>query len=259
MYLTWRPGWPHLRSERVRGPLGYLLPWPLRQTLSQNIPLMISSSQSGRVSTLFRGGEDVKGRQHLLLCCLVELSAPRSSTPAFERTHSLTSSRDDWATHPTNPAGGCCRGCHSVGGGEGLESARRQRAGLAPARACLAGLPISHWNSSRLRGGGGSWDSWERDSERRPGSGSGQLSLSYSLNLISESPCPGRQRRGGRASEQKLNENSTPLSACPKGNDDNLRNAILVLVCKALGLDITTIPIHNRWVEFIWIYRRIWI
>ena len=36
-------------------------------------------------------------------------------------------------------------------------------------------------------------------------------------------------------------------SARPKGNDENLRNAILV--CRAFGLDIV-FPIHNRWVEF---------
>ena len=59
-----------------------------------------------------------------------------------------------------------------------------QDACLALARACLASLPLSPWKLGRqalgvARGGG---RSWERDSDCRPGSGSGQLSLSYSLN-----------------------------------------------------------------------------
>ena len=90
---------------------------------------------------------------------------------------------------------------------------------LAPARACLAGLPTtSHtlksdspdlWSCTGRRAGGGSW---ERDSERRPGSCSGKLSRSYSFNLISKSPGPGRKRW---ASEQELNENSNPVHWVP--------------------------------------------
>ena len=55
--------------------------------------------------------------------------APAQSC-AFERTNAFTSSHD-WVTHPTNFAGG---GCHCVGGGEGLESARKSM--IAGGRIC---------------------------------------------------------------------------------------------------------------------------
>ena len=158
MYLTWRPGWPHLRSERVCGPLGYLLPWPLRQTLSQNIPLMISSSQSGRVSTLFRGGEDVKGRQHLLVCCLVELSAP-AEQHASVWANPFLDLVAWWLSHTPDQS---CRWLLS----RLSQRWRRRRARVGTPPTC------------------------------RPGSSSGLLSRSPYLTLKFQSP-PGRRRQLG--------------------------------------------------------------
>ena len=79
IYQTCRPGWSHLRRGRVRGLLGYLQPWPLRQTdqtsddPSRDLLVAIWQDQ---YCVQGRGGcQGPKGRQHLLVYCLVETSA----------------------------------------------------------------------------------------------------------------------------------------------------------------------------------------
>ena len=63
------------------------------------IPLVISSSPSGRISTVtvFKGREGVKGRRVASISWYTAMLKPlplRSSTLAFERAHAFTSSRD---------------------------------------------------------------------------------------------------------------------------------------------------------------------
>ena len=81
------------------------------------------------------------------------------------------------------------------------------------------------------------------------GSGSEQT---FTLYCIIWYDNPSRAGCAGLRAGIQWKFESCSLSDCPKGNDENLRNAILV--CKALGLDINfsspTIPNHNRWVEF---------
>ena len=126
---------------------------------------------------------------------------------------------------------------------------------LAPARACWAtgSLPISPWNPSSLARGvarGGSC-SWERDSERQPGSYLGQLSRPYSLNLISESPGPDRQAVPGlRAGTQWKLESL--FTECQSQGNDGIWETLFWFVRHLVLIPIfpPTIPIYDRSVEF---------
>ena len=94
---------------------------------SESISLMISSSQSRRIITVFKGRESIKGQRATSISWYTALLKPsplRSSTPTFEWTQALTSSRD-WVTHTTHSARGGCRGCRGVRGGEELDLARK--------------------------------------------------------------------------------------------------------------------------------------
>ena len=76
-----------------------------------NVPLMISSLSSGRIS---------KGRQHLrILPCENPASAAAEQHASVRANQCLTSSRN-WVTHPTKSAYG---GCRCVGDWEGLVTA----------------------------------------------------------------------------------------------------------------------------------------
>ena len=94
--------------------------------------------------------------------------------------------------------------------------------------------------------------SWERDSERRPGSRPGQLSLSSSSQLdIQVATWPGQAATGLRAGTQWKFKSS----ARPKGNDENLR--IAILVSKALGLDINFSSHNSHSQSLSWIFLMI--
>ena len=130
IYRMLRPGLPAKSTLTLRIP-----PALATSSNSSNIPPMIVSSPSGRISTVFKGLEGrgqrqgPKGRKHLLYC-LVETSASAEQR-AFEQTDAFTSSRDR-VTRPTNPACGpvavvavvAALGLN-LGGGEGLDSARK--------------------------------------------------------------------------------------------------------------------------------------
>ena len=99
---------------RVHRLKGYCPPWPVPQTT--HIPLMFSSSPSGRISTVlkcvqeWKGRQGLKGSQHLLVYSLqvVETSAAQAAEQQARvwanPCHDASTWLRDWVTHLTKSA-----------------------------------------------------------------------------------------------------------------------------------------------------------